>query len=417
VNILYLAHRIPYPPDKGDKIRSYHQLRFLSARHRIQLVCFADERRDLAHADVLREFCASVDVVYRSPRAARLLGLKGLLDGRAISVAAFDSGAIRRIASQRLRDADAVIAFSSVMAQYVPEADGTPRVIDFVDADSEKWRLYASRSRWPGSWVYAREAERLGRFEADSARAWDHSLFVSEREARVLRERAPGVPVSVIGMGVDLGVFTRPPRHAGNGAGNGAPRDAAAAGPSLVFTGMMDYFPNVDGVRFFAEEVLPIVRAAVPEARFTIVGRRPAPAVRRLAAQPGVEVTGAVPDVRPYLASADVAVVPLRVSRGLQSKMLEAMAMELPVVATTPAFEGLNAPQGVGIEVADDPRAFADRVIALLRDPARRSEAGRRARAYVEAHHRWADLGAALEALLEGLAARGPKPRRREAVS
>ena len=191
VNLLYLAHRIPYPPDKGDKIRSYHQLRFLAARHRVHLVCFADDRRDLAHADVLREFCASVDVVYRSGRAARIAGLRGLLDGRAISVAAFDSGALRRAAAARLRGADAVLAFSSVMAPYAPAAEGRPRVMDFVDADSEKWRDYAARSAGPAAWIYAREADRLGRFETAVASSWDQSLFVCEREARVIRARAP----------------------------------------------------------------------------------------------------------------------------------------------------------------------------------------------------------------------------------
>jgi sugar transferase (PEP-CTERM/EpsH1 system associated) len=413
VNILYLAHRIPYPPDKGDKMVSYHQVRHLGARHRLHLVCFADDRRDLVHADVLREFCATVDVVYRSPRRARLEGLRGLLDGRAISVAAFDSKALRRAAAERLRGADIVLAFSSVMAQYVPAGDWRPRVMDFVDADSEKWRLYASRSRWPASWLYAREADRLGRFEDAVARSWDQSLFVCEREARVLRERVPGVPVGVIPSGVDLDYYTPPSRaSSGNGAG---PRPERV--PRLVFTGMMDYFPNVDGVRWFVSEVFPRVRAAFPEARFTIVGRNPVHAVRALASEPGIEVTGAVPDVRPYLAAADVACVPLRVARGLQNKMLEAMAMGLPVVATTPAYEGLDAPEGAGIEVADDPAVFAERVVGLLRDDARRLEAGRRARAHVETRHKWADHGAALEALLEGLVASRPKPGRREAVS
>lgn len=414
MNILYLAHRIPYPPDKGDKMVSYHQVRHLGARHRLHLVCFADDRSDLAHADVLREFCASVDVVYRSPRSARLAGLRGLLDGRSISVAAFDSPALRRAATERLRGADIVLAFSSVMAQYVPSGDWRPRVMDFVDADSEKWRLYASRSRWPASWLYAREADRLGRFEEAVARSWDQSLFVCEREARVLRSRAPGVPVGVIPSGVDLEYYAPPPRAAVPGNGSGP---HAAGGPRLVFTGMMDYFPNVDGVRWFAAEVFPRVREAIPNARFTVVGRNPARSVRALASVPGIEVTGAVPDVRPYLAASDLACVPLRVARGLQNKMLEAMAMGLPVVATTPAYEGLDAPEGAGIEVADDPAGFAARVIALLREEGRRLEAGRRARAYVEARHKWADHGAALEALLEGLVASRPKSGRREAVS
>jgi len=413
MNVLYLAHRIPYPPDKGDKIRSYHQVRHLGARHRVSLVCFADDPADLAHAHVLREFCASVDVVYRSPRRARLLGLRGLLDGRAISVAAFDSAALRRAAIERLRGADVVLAFSSVMAQYVPVDSPRPRVLDFVDADSEKWRLYAARAAVPFSWIYAREAERLGAFEERAARSWDHSLFVCEREARSLRERAPDAPVGVITNGIDLETFTR---GRSEPATNGSPSREAAA-PRVVFTGMMDYLPNADGVRWFATEVFPQVRQAVPDAQLAIVGRNPGRAVRALAAAPGVLVTGAVPDVRPYLAAADVAIAPLRVARGLQNKILEAMAMELPVVATSTAFDGLDAPGDVGVDVADEPEDFAARVVALLREGTRRREAGRRARTWVESRPKWADHGAALEALLEGLVASRPKPGRREAVS
>lgn len=411
MNVLYLAHRIPYPPDKGDKIRSYHQVRYLGERHRVALVCFADDIRDMRHADALREFCASVDVVYRSPLHARIAGLRGLVDGRAISVAAFASQELRRAAEFRLRGADAVIAYSSVMAQYVPDRSDVPRLMDYVDVDSDKWRLYAERRRGPAAWIYAREAERLARFEERVARTWDHSLFVSVREARLLAARVPDRPWTALPNGVDLSYFA-PSGHGanghnghGNGNGHGAhatPEGNAApdGAPSIVFTGLMDYFPNVDGVRHFCAEIFPRVRAEVPDARFVIVGRNPVRSVRALARLPGVSVTGAVPDVRPYLASAAVSVAPLRVARGLQNKILEAMAMALPVVATSAAFEGVGSPKGTGGEVADSPDAFARCVVDLLRDPERRRSAGESARAYVERHHRWADHGAALDELI-----------------
>ncbi|HEV8128610.1 MAG TPA: glycosyltransferase, partial [Candidatus Eisenbacteria bacterium] len=366
MNLLYLAHRIPYPPDKGDKIRSYHQVRYLSERHRVALVCFADDLRDLRHADALREFCASVDVVYRSPLEARITGLRALLDGRAISVAAFASGELHRAAEYRLRGADIAIGFSSVMAQYVPERSGVPRLMDFVDVDSDKWRLYASRRRGPAAWIYAREAEKLGRFEERVARTWDHSIFVSVREARLLAARVPDRPWTALPNGVDLSYFdpsrtTLDTKGHGNGGHRNGNRNgnshgarpepipnAMAEAPSIVFTGLMDYFPNVDGVRHFCAEIFPRVRAEVPDARFVIVGRNPVRSVRALARLPGVSVTGAVPDVRPYLASAAVSVAPLRVARGIQNKILEAMAMALPVVATSAAFEGVGAPKGTG---------------------------------------------------------------------
>ncbi len=395
MNILYLCHRIPYPPDKGDKIRSFPQVRHLGERHKLALVCFADDPADLAGVEALRRWCVSVDVVLRSGRAARLAGLRGLLDGRSISVAAFDSRSLRRAVESRIGDADVVTAYSSVMAQYVSRAAGVPRLMDFVDADSEKWRLYAARHAWPASWIYTRETDRLGRFEEAVARDWEHSVFVSEKEAQVVRARAPGRPITVLGNGVDLSFFTP----------NEGPEDAER-GRRIVFTGAMDYFPNVDGVRHFCDQILPRVQAAVPGARFAIVGRNPTPAVTRLASRAGVEVTGTVPDVRPFLRGAAVAVAPLRVARGAQNKTLEAMASGLPVVCSTAVADGLGVDERAGVEVADEPEDFASRVVALLGDPDRRRDAGARARAYVEQHHRWEDLCAGLEALLIALAAR-----------
>ncbi|HLQ66720.1 MAG TPA: TIGR03087 family PEP-CTERM/XrtA system glycosyltransferase [Candidatus Limnocylindrales bacterium] len=417
MNVLYLAHRIPYPPDKGDKIRSFHQIRALSERHRIALVCFADDADDLRHAAALREFCSSVDVVYRSPRAARIAGLRGLLDGRSLSEAAFDSAALRRAVGTRLGPADVAVAFSSVMAQYVPSGSRIPRVMDFVDIDSDKWRLYAERRRGPAAWIYAREARRLGRYEEQVAREWDHSLFVSGREERLLAARVPGRPFTVLQNGVDLAHFN--PAFAGATAPAAPARNGGGHGEALriVFTGVMDYFPNVDGVRHFCASIFPRIRAALPEARFVIVGRNPARAVRALARQPGVEVTGTVPDVRPHLAGAAVSVAPLRIARGLQNKILEAMAMGLPVVGTSAAFEGLDAMRQAGARVADDPEAFATHVVELLRSPERRREAGSRARAYVERHHRWSDHGVALEALLTRVVAGASRPPGREAVT
>ena len=386
MKILYLAHRIPYPPDKGDKIRSYYEVRYLGERHSVALVAFVDDPADLRHVETLRRWCASVDVVYRSPRVARILGLRGLLDGRALSVAAFDSRRFRRIARERAEGADAIVALSSVMAQYAPPGTRAATVADFVDIDSEKWRLYASRRPWPLSWLYALEADRLGRFEAAMARAWDETLLVSEREAGSLRRLAKDARVTILPIGLDVDAFVPSP---------------GVDAPNLVFTGAMDYFPNVDGIAYFCAEILPRVRAAVPEARLSIVGRNPAREVSRLAELPGVTVTGAVPDVRPYFQAAALAVAPLRISRGVQLKILEAMASGLPVVGSSAAMEGLHAPAEAGLVAADDPTRFADAVIAYLRDPGLRRAAGARSRAYVERHCRWEQQGLQLARIIE----------------
>ena len=313
-------------------------------------------------------------MVYRSGRAARIAGLRGLLDGRAISVAAFDSGALCAAAA-RLRGADAVLAFSSVMAPYAPAAEGRPRVMDFVDADSEKWRDYAARSAGPAAWIYAREADRLGRFETAVASSWDQSLFVCEREARVIRARAPGAAVGVIVNGIDTEFFA--PRPRGRRRGTDPPlRNRPGRGCLHGHDGLL---PERRRRALVRGRDLPARPRGAP--RRPLLDRRPQPVPRREGTllRPGIEVTGSVPDVRDHLAEADLAVAPLRVARGLQNKVLEAMAMALPVVATTAVFEGLDAPGDVGIEVADDPADFASRVITLLREENRRIEAGRRA--------------------------------------
>lgn len=401
MKILYLCHRIPYPPDKGDKIRAYHHIAHLARTHRVHLACFADERADLEHVRSLQAICASVDVVYRSPFAARLFALAALPTGRSLSVAAFDSLELRARVRRRLREEqpDILVAYSAAMAQYLEEANGTPRVMDFVDADSEKLREYARLGRFPQSALYALEADRLARYEGRIAATFDASIFISEAEAQIVRPHAPGRDFSIIRNGVDLDVFRPDPDGA-------RPRE-----PVVVFTGVMGYFPNVDAVTYFAHDILPRVRAEIPAARFAIVGRDPSVAVRRLAQLPGVTVTGAVPDVRPYLSEAALAVAPFRIARGVQNKVLEAMSSGLPVVGTQLAFQGITANDADGVRAADSAEAFAKEVVTLLRDPSLRRDLGQRARRYVEQHHRWEEVGAILEAkLLQLVEARRVRP-------
>src|SRR6185503_12474108 len=274
VNILYLCHRIPYPPDKGDKIRSFHQIEYLARRHRLHVACFVDAEEDRAHVAALRPYCASLDAVWRGSKGAAWRAGMALLGSESLSVAAFHSADLARRVQARVRDGglDAAIVFCSAMAQYLPEDSDLPTIVDYVDVDSEKWRVYAERKAWPLSWVYRTEADRLRRYERSLARRYDESVFVAEKEADVFRQCAEGAHARVIPNGVDLEYFTR-----------GASPEAAAGAPSLVFVGMMDYFPNVDAVVWFAEEILPRIRAELPELRFRVVGRNPAKPVRDLA--------------------------------------------------------------------------------------------------------------------------------------
>jgi len=383
--LLFLAHRIPYPPDRGDKIRSWHMLRHLAGLARVHLACFADDEADAAHLPALRAALPALGEVHvevrRTGRA--VAAARALLEGRPLSLAAFDSPAMRRFVEATARKTDAIFAFSGQMAQFVPAR--ARLAMDFVDMDSAKFEAYAEAGG-PLASLYRREAAKLFAFERATAARAEVSLFVSEAEAALFRARAglPQADIRALQNGVDLEFF-RP----------GAVPAAATPRPLIVFTGQMDYPPNVDAVRWFAVEVLP----RLPDARFAIVGRSPAAAVRALAGD-RVIVTGGVDDVRPWLAAADVVAAPLRIARGVQNKVLEAMAAGRPVVATPAAFEGIEAEPGRDLIVADGAPAQAEAIRALLAEPARAAALGAAARRCVERAYAWEARLAPLAGLL-----------------
>jgi sugar transferase (PEP-CTERM/EpsH1 system associated) len=276
-----------------------------------------------------------------------------------------------------------MVFFSSPMAQYAPtNGIEVRKVVDFVDVDSEKWRQYGERRAWPMSWLYRREGERLLDFERAVAASAHASVFVSRNETELFKSRAQlfDARIASVGMGVDTEYFL-PTRIHG--------RPYAGEGPVIVFTGTMDYWANVDAVTWFSLESFPAIRKAVDGVRFVIVGARPSRQVESLASRAGIEVTGSVSDVRPYLAHADVAVAPMRIARGLQSKILEAMAMERPVAATSAALGGLDLPMELrrGGDTAED---FGGAVVAFLRSPEERRKLGTLGRTWVQANHDWA---------------------------
>jgi len=401
MNILYLAHRIPYPPNKGEKIRAFHQLLHLSKHHTVHLVCLVDDPTDLKYVSILENSCASVVAVYRSKTSALCLATRALLTRKPLSVAAFYRKALAREIARKLQTEtfDMIFVSSAAMAEYVLEMSALPRVIDFIDVDSEKWQQYARHHAIPLAWVYGLEARRLAAYEAHIAHIFNHVVFISQAEKRLFQQRICHRPIAVIANGVDLNYFV--PKRA----------DAASRRPpTLVFTGVMDYFPNVDAVQYFCNDIFPLVRTVVPDCCFTIVGSHPTRRVQALSKHPNVTVTGAVPDVRPYLAQAAIAVAPFRLARGVQNKILEAMAAGLPVVGTTQAFEGITATEEDGIRIADDPQHFAQELIALLTgNNTLRQQCALQARRYVEAHHQWSEQGVQLEHLLQGLV-RTPGP-------
>jgi sugar transferase (PEP-CTERM/EpsH1 system associated) len=399
--ILFLAHRIPYPPNKGDKIRSWHFLEHLAQHHAVRLGCFVDDPDDWPHLETLKGVCAECHgaPLPRSPLEPR--NLAALSRGLPISVQHYRRDGFSGWVAEtlRTRPIDAVFAFSGAMAQFAldPPRPVGSRVIDFVDVDSDKWRQYAKRKAPPMRWVYAREAGTLLAFERRVAAAFDAAAFVSENEAGLFRRLAPESAARTYALpnGVDTVFFDPDRAHESPYGADELP---------LAFTGAMDYWANVDAVVWFVREVLPLIRRDRPQARFWIVGTNPTAEVRKLAELPGVAVTGRVPDVRPYIAHAAAVVAPLRIARGVQNKVLEAMAMAKPVVTTSMAAAGAEATvAGEELLVADEPQETARAVAVLLDDPARRAEMGARARRRIRESYGWGASFARLDRLL-GLA-------------
>ena len=393
--LLFLCHRLPYPPNKGDKVRSYHFLRHLAGRYRIFLGTFVDDPADWQHVEPLRVLCADVHVERLSPRARRAGSAVGFLTGEALTLPYFRSRQLRAWV-QAITQREGIVrafAYSSPMAQYLDDVPHIRRFIDFVDLDSAKWGDYARTRKWPISALYAREARRLLCFEKDTASRAEAVIFVTDEEATLFRELAPESAdhVMTIRNGVDSEYFS--PAH--DFESPFAPGERA-----IVFTGAMDYWPNVDAVVWFAREVLPEIRRRDPAARFYVVGMNPDASVRVLGNEPTTVVTGRVSDVRPYLKYARVIVAPLRVARGIQNKVLEAMAMAKPTVATPAAAGALSALPGSEIEVAADTYAFAEKVLEAM-DPVRGERMGRLARSRVLADYAWPASLKLLDELLE----------------
>lgn len=396
--VLYLVHRIPFPPNKGDKVRSFNILRQLALRHRVFLGTFIDHPDDRVHIGRLKEWCEEVFAVEIQPKWRRMASLSALLAGEALSLPYYRDARVsawvwRTVNRESIGSA---VAFSGPMAQYLFPLRLNHAVVDFCDVDSTKWTQYAAERPWPLSWLYRREGARLLEFERAAASRVDCGLFVTEAEANLFRRVAPEVAdkIRVMQNGVDAAYFS---------PGEGLHNPYPAGGPVVLFTGAMDYWPNVDAVTWFAQEILPAIRSKVADVRFWIVGMNPAPSVRALA-DDGVTVTGTVPDVRPYLAHADVVVAPLRIARGIQNKVLEAMAMARAVVLSAEPAVGLAARNGCECLVADGATAFADSVVNLLdQDDARRAM-GLAARDYILRNYSWAAYLGVLDRLLaEGL--------------
>ena len=402
-DILFLAHRIPYPADRGDKIRGLHILKYLARHKRVHLIAFADEGRDLKRKGGLARFTHNRQVIWRS-KPQLVAAAEALATHRPVSLTAFDNSMLREAVDGVLaRSAiDLIYVFSGQMAQYLPARPRQKVIMDFVDMDSAKFAAYARNSHGPNAWMMGREAKLLASYERAVAQRVDHNLFVSEAEATYFRERTGAKNVSVLENGIDTEFYDP----------SAAFKRIDTMGSLIVFTGQMDYRPNVEGVTWFVETILPHIRLRHPDARFAIVGRKPTDAVKALAKRPGVIVTGEVDDVRSWIAAANIVVAPLKIARGVQNKVLEAMAMAKPIVASTAAAEGID--HAGTIRTGGTVGEFADAVSSLMDDPAGAIALGRQARERVMARYAWDACLAPLDAMI---GSRRPPERTRTAAA
>ena len=397
--ILFLAHRIPFPPNRGDKIRSHHVLKALAALAPVHVGCFAETAADRAYEGELAALAASHCMPRRS-KPLPFAGVEAMARGLPVSLTAFHHPDLAEFVVRTLREQKigTIYVFSGQMGQYVPRDWAGRLVVDLVDVDSAKFEQYARERGGPMAGINAREARLLRDHEARMARIADRTLLVSEAEADLLRSRLPAgssARIEALGNGIDAEAFD-PARW--------APHEelGATPGPHLVFTGQMDYSPNVEAVRRMAVSILPLIREVHPQARFHAVGRAPTAELRALDGKDGVCVWGEVPAVQPFLAAADLVVAPLDLARGIQNKVLEAMAMGRPVVLTPGAATGIDAVDRVHWAVRESDAAFASAALDVLADPARSAAIGKAAREFVIERMSWPAMLARLPEIVGG---------------
>ena len=389
MKILFVCHRFPFPPARGGKIRPFNIIRHLSQRGQVtvaSLVRSEAERRDGAG---LAAHCHRVIAQRIGPAAAGWRMVARLATVAPSSFGYFWSPRLAREISRELATGgyDLVFVHCSSVAPYVQRATGIAKVLDFGDMDSEKWAMYASERPFPLSWGYWLESVKLRRAERRLAGNFDLCTCTTLAELESLQALGSARRNGWFPNGVDTEFF-RPSE---------TPYD-----PDLVcFSGRMDYFPNQQAVRRFCEIILPAIRRLRPAVRLQIVGAEPPAAIRRLSRLEGITVTGTVPDVRPYVQRAAVSVAPLEVARGTQNKILEAMAMGVPVVCSPLAARGVDAVPGEHLLTASQPEDFADAVVGLLREPAWRATLAMHARQRVLSHHNWASSMQRLDDLLD----------------
>ncbi len=405
--VLYITHRVPWPPDRGDRIRTWNILRYLSGQADVDLACLADEPVADATLAELKRVTRRLAIVSHEGKKRYAAGLISLMAGRTVTEGLFDCAELRTVLRDWDQSAqyDAVMASSSGIARYLHAPfvnQRTTRWVDLIDVDSQKWMDYSRAARFPMSLVYGTEGRRLRRVEQRLAESCDQLLVVSEAERDLFRSFCNTERIAAVGNGVDAQYFS--------------PLSGTAVDDySCVFVGVMNYKPNADAVIWFTKNVWPQIRAKYPTAVFRIVGKSPGSEVQALASTPGVEVTGSVPDVRPWLHRSTCAVVPLKIARGVQNKVLEAMSCGRPVICSPAPLQGLMAEPGLHLLKADSTNEWVETISHLFEDRTAQQELGMAGAAFVQLNHSWNHCLSSLDRMFDR--AETQNPIRREVAT
>ncbi|MCS7260592.1 MAG: glycosyltransferase [Anaerolineae bacterium] len=401
MHILLLTPQLPYPPHQGTSLRNYNLIAQLAKRHQVEVLSFLDEGQSLTAAAPLLTICSRVEAV-PVPKRTPIRRIGQLVGSRLPDMAwrlwspHYYARLVRRLAEVRF---DVVQIEAIELAPYLPAIEAArPRPLIVFDEHNCEWRLQqrafftdvCTPWRWPAALYSLIQWRRLRRYEGEICRRVDQVVAVSEMDRQGILSVAPEVSITVVPNGVDLEEYE----------GYRGTKECF----DLVFTGKMDFRPNVDAMLWFCDQVLPLIRRQCPWVRLAIVGQRPHPRLERLRRVDGVTLTGWVPDVRPYLAGATVYVAPLRVGGGTRLKLAQAMAMGCAIVATSLAAEGFPVESGKHLILADTPHQFAAAVVQLLADPGLRNRLGAEARALVRSRYGWEQLVLQLEEVYQSAA-------------
>jgi len=388
LRILFLTQRVPYPPNRGAKITSWRIIERMARRHDVVCITFSNDDDERAGAERMRGMGIETIDFPLDLRLAKLRSLPLLLTSKPLTLGVFGSKAVQAEVDRQAPTCQLAYAYSSSMCAFLEHLP-IPSVMHFAELDSDKWRQYAEREPFPMSWIYRREYRTLRAVEVRLARAGAENVLCTPLEEEIFRREIPGASTMVLRNGIDLDYYR--------------PAPELAEPKHIVFTGVMDYLPNVDGCVWFAKDVLPRLRERCGDVRFTIIGADPSAEVLELEQQPGVTVTGFVDDTRDWLRRGSISVAPLRIARGIQNKVLEALAMGHPVVGTTSATQGVEGQPGRDFLLADTADEILEACARLIEDPDEARALGLRGRQFVEANYDWEVVFAPLDELVERL--------------